>query len=73
MSLDDEFNEFLEKPLKCKVCDWVKIQDDETRAFFNRHAPSNVAKITTFCQDRFGLDANETTVRKHVRGKNHVA
>lgn len=72
MSLDDEYTEFLAKPRNCKVCKWLSTADDEAKDFFNRRGPDNVAKIARFCSDKLGMEANETTVRKHFR-EDHVA
>lgn len=70
MSLDDAYTEYLAKPRNCKVCKWLAEQTQETRDFFTRRGRDNGSKMARFCQEKLGMDANETTVRKHFN-ENH--
>lgn len=65
-TLMDEFEVFEKPPQKCKVCDWRSGLSEEHRAFFDGLVGENMAKMTRFCADKLGLDAEESTVRKHV-------
>jgi hypothetical protein len=57
---------------KCKVCDWYDQLSDNDKAFFDEKASDNVAFMTRVCVDHLGLEAEESTVRKHVRER-HAA
>lgn len=76
MSLDDEYTDYLKKPRVCKVCAWLRElreQKPDAVVFFQRRGPDNVAKMTRFCHEKLGLEANETTVRDHFRGNHDIS
>lgn len=73
MSLADLYE--AAKPLpdkKCKVCVWYRQLSDADKVFFDEKAHANMSFMTRVCVENLGLDAEETTVRKHVR-EQHVA
>lgn len=72
MSLDDEYSDYLKTPRKCKVCTWLNTQERDIREFFQRRGRDNGKKMAQFAQQKLGMEANETTVRKHFN-ENHDA
>lgn len=67
-SLKDVYEAAIPEPQpKCKVCDWLLQQSPEDREFFETNVRKNMAFMARVCADQLGLDAEETTVRKHVR------
>lgn len=70
MSLQSEYEAIPPPPPKCKVCDWLREQSVEDKAFFNKMAEGDRAKLFKACTAA-GLDAEISTLRSHIR-KRHL-
>lgn len=72
MSLLDVYESLEAVPVRsCKICDWVKRQTAEDKDFFDRMCVGNKVRLLEACK-AFGLDAEITTLRRHVR-ESHVS